>query len=276
MERLLYSKNITVIKISRSGDDERGDVKDLAYVTKIIQLIQADFIFNFAADSTVKHESMFNNHDSICTGTLNILEAVRLYSPKSRVFLSGSALQFLNTEIPINEQTPFEAKTAYAVSRIHSVYAARYFRAKFGIKIYIGYFFNHDSEYRSVRHVNMMIIDQIKKIESGVLNKLEIGDIEVVKEFNYAADIVEAVWILVNQDSIFEAVVGSGEGYKIKDWIEYNFSKIGKSWQDHVVINKDFKAEYKRLVSDPSIIRSLGWKKKTSFLQLADLMWDSI
>lgn len=276
MQRLLHSHHIAVTVVSRSGNYERGDVKDVYFVNERIRSIQADYIFHFAADSTSKHESLFSNHDSISTGTLNILEAVRLYSPHSRVFLSGSALQFRNIGLPINEVTPFEAKSAYAVARIHSVYAARYFRDKFGIKIYIGYFFNHDSEYRSVRHVNMMIIDRIKRIESGALNILEIGDIEVEKEFNYAADIVEAVWILVNQDFIFEAVLGSGEGFKIKEWIEYNFTRIGKSWQNYIVINNEFSVEYKRLVSDPTIIKRLGWEKKTSFIQLADLMWNAV
>lgn len=272
MRQLLAKKQVDTRCISRRNGDLIGDVGDYEFIKGQISDFQPDFIFHFAADSTTRHDALFSNHNSISTGTLNILESVRLFCPNSRIFLSGSALQFLNNGEPINERTPFDASSAYSVARIQSVYAARYFREKFGLKIFIGYFFNHDSHLRSERHVNQKIVQAVKRIASGRDEKIELNDILVKKEFSYAGDIVKGVWTLINQDYIFEAVIGSGKAYSIQEWVEYCFSKIGKSWQDYVIQKKNVLPEYKILVSDPKLINTLGWTNEIDFYSLADLM----
>jgi len=273
LTRLLQRMKVEVFGASRSTTEwTKGNVADLAFVKEIINTHRPDYIFHFAANSTTQHEALFENHDAISTGTINILESVRLHCPSTKVFLSGSAMQFKNDDIPIDEQTPFEASSPYSVARIHSVYASRYFRQAFGMKIYVGYLFNHDSPLRSEQHVNQKIIAAVKRIEKGSAEKLELGNIDIKKEFNYAGDIVEAVWQLVNQDRIFEAVIGSGKTYSIKDWVEYCFQQINMNWKDHVVIKQDHVPEYKILVSDPRLIKSIGWKPVVDFSQLADMM----
>ena len=104
--------------------------------------------------------------------------------------------------------------------------------------------------------------------------KVEIGNIDVKKEFNYAGDIVEAVWILVNQNTICEAVIGSGNAHSIGEWVEYCFSRINKKWEDFVSINRDYTPEYKTLVSNPRLIKQLGWKPNVNFPELANIMLD--
>jgi GDPmannose 4,6-dehydratase len=194
----------------------------------------------------------------------------------AKVFITGSALQFQNKELPIDENIPFEASSPYSVARIQSTYAARYYRNKFGMNIYIGYLFNHDSPLRKEQYVNQHIVKTIKRIHSGSIEKLEIGNIEVKKEFNFAADLMEAVWILVNQNNINEAVIGSGKAYSIEEWIEYCFNKINKKWQDHVIFKTNYQPDYKILTCNPRLIKSLGWKPNVSFYQLADLMMGQI
>src|SRR5277367_2342099 len=108
-------------------------------------------------------------------------------------------MQFKNEGLPIDELTPFEASSPYSVSRIQSVYAARYYRSVFGLEVYTGYFFNHDSPLRAENHVNQKIAAAVKRIGAGSNEKLYLGNINVRKEFNYAGELVEAVWILVNQ-----------------------------------------------------------------------------
>ncbi len=181
-------------------------------------------------------------------------------------------MQFKNEGLPINEQTPFEAGSPYAVSRIQSVYAGRYYRKVAGLKVYTGYFFNHDSPLRSEQHVNQKIIRAVQRISHGSTGKLELGNIHVQKEFNYAGDVVNAIWKLVNQDHVFEAVIGSCKAYSIEQWIDYCFSKIGKNWQDFVVLKADFVPEYQVLVSDSALMMSLGWTPRVNFYELADLM----
>jgi GDPmannose 4,6-dehydratase len=272
LSRLLLENKIEVLGISRSeGQYSKGDVSDYQLVSRTIEKEKPDFIFHLAANSTTKHEVLFENHEIISTGTLNILESVYKYSPLSKVFLSGSAVQFENSGKPISEKTPFSPISAYAVSRINSVYAARYFR-KMGVKVYIGYLFNHDSPYRTERHVNQMLVKTIKRIASGSKEKIEIGDMEVKKEFNFAGDIVNAIYSLVNQEHVFEAVIGSGEAHSIKEWIEYCCSLLKVDMKGIVIEKENFISEYRILVSDPKLIKSLGWEPKVNFYQLAELM----
>lgn len=273
LNQLLSDNKIEVVGISPSGEPWiKGDVGDFPFVKSLIKKHKPDYIFHFAAISTTKHSALFDNHKAISTGTLNILESVKDHCPKCKVFLSGSALQFKNEGLPINEKTTFDAKSPYAVARIQSVYAGRYYRDTFGLQIYVGYFFNHDSPLRTEQHVNQKITMAIKRIAKGSNEKLELGNIDVKKEFNYAGDIVEAVWMLVNQDKVFEAVIGDGKAYSIKDWMKYCFKKINKDWHDFVTIKKGFVSEYKILVSNPQLIKSIGWEPKVDFFKLADLM----
>lgn len=272
LQSLLQQQEIEVVGISRNGNYIKADITNFDDVQLIVKEHQPTFIFHLAANSTTRHEAMFENHQTISTGTLNILEAVRLYSPQTKVFISGSGLQFVNYNQPIKESDPFEARDAYSVSRIQSVYAARYFRNKHGLNTYVGYFFNHDSPRRSERHVAQKIVKAVKRISLGNNERLVIGDINTIKEWTFAADVVEAVWGLVNQDKVYEANLGSGVGYSIADFLTECFSLIGKDWKDYVDVEKGFEAEYKQLVSDSSLIQSLGWKPKTSLKQLAQLM----
>jgi GDPmannose 4,6-dehydratase len=270
LRQLLSQKGVEIIGVSRSrGDWISGDVSEFELVEDVIKTCRPDYIFHLAANSTTQHFALFDNHKAISTGTLNILESVRLHSPQSKVFLSGSAMQFENTGQPIDENTPFEASSPYSVARIQSVFAGRYFRDKFGLKVYIGYFFNHDSPLRSEKHVNQKIVSFVKNPGKS---KLTIGDLSVKKEFNFAGDFVEAVWTLVNQNKIFDAVIGSGKAYSIEDWLTVCFGLINKDWQDFVVIKPDFQPEYNILVSNPTLIKSIGWQPKTSFKDLAKLM----
>jgi len=273
LKSILEKLSLQVIGVSRShGDWIRSDVSNYDLADTLIKLHQPDYIFHLAANSTTRHEALFENHQSISTGTLNILESVKMYCPKAVVFLSGSAMQFKNDGVPIDEKTLFEASSPYSVARIQSVYAGRYYREKFGLKIYVGYFFNHDSPLRTEKHVNQKIVRSVQRISKGSNEKLELGNIEVQKEFNFAGDIMEAVWLLVNQTVVFEAVIGSGFAHSIKEWIVYCFEKINRNWEDYVVESNFFNTEYQILLSNPGLIKSLGWQPKVTFYELANMM----
>lgn len=268
---LLKDSGYEVIGITRQDNSLKVSISDHPSVAELVKLHQPAFIFHLAANSTTSHPALFENHATIATGTLNILEAVKVNSPLTKVFISGSGLQFKNNEQPIKETDPFEARDAYSVSRIQSVYAARYFRS-LGIKTYVGYFFNHDSPLRTERHMTKKIAEAAKRIGAGSNEKLEIGDVDAIKEYTYAGDIVKGIWTLVNQDEIAEANISSGNGYSIKDWLVQCFSIISKDWKNYVITNPDFESQYMQLVSDPSRIFSLGWKPEVSFEELANMM----
>ena len=272
LDRHLQQNNINVIGVSRStGNWIKGDVADLSLVKELIKKEQPDYIFHLAANSTTRHDALFENHQTISTGTLNILESVYQYSKHSKVFLSGSGLQFINQGKPISEKDEFYAGSTYCISRIQSVYAARYYRS-LGLPVYVGYFFNHDSPLRSTRHVNQKIVMAAKSIAAGGIEQIEIGDMTVKKEFSFAGDIAKAILVLIQNENIFEATLGSGKAYSIKDWLDICFKYFKIEWHPYVIPVEGFKSEYDILVSDPSTILGLGWKPESDIEDLARLM----
>lgn len=268
LKQILQRGNVETIGISRSGDHLIGDVSDWQFVEDVIKNHLPDFVFHLAANSTTRHEALFENHAAISTGTINILESVYRHNSQCKVFLSGSAVQFENNGNPIDEKTPFAPLSSYAVSRIQSVYAGRYYRS-LSLKVYAGYFFNHDSPLRKANHINQKIALAAKKGE-----RVDIGDVNVRKEFNFAGDAMDAVWRLVNQDDIFEAVIGSGVAHSIEEWLNLCFSFVNKDWRNYVTIKENFKPEYKVLISNPALINSLGWQPKVDIKGLAKMMME--
>ena len=272
LKEIFQKRKIEVIGVSRSsGDWIQGDVSNFNFIENFIKSVKPDYIFHFAANSTTKHGALFENHETISTGTLNILESVKRHSPESRVFITGSGVQFENKGNPISETDSFEATSPYSIARIQSVYAARYFRS-LGLKVYVGYLFHHESPLRKNNHVSKMIADAVKRIADGSNEKIPIGDITVKKEWAFAGDIAEGIFTLINQDKIFEACIGTGKAYSIQDWLEICFDRIRKDWKDYVNVRESFIPEYKILVSDPSTINSIGWLPKTTFENLCSLM----
>ena len=275
LNQLLTKYQFEIINISRTTGDFIGSVGDFDFVEKVIKDSMPEYIFHFAATSSTNHDATLENNNSISTGAINILESVKRHSLDTKVFFSGSALQYKNNGVPIDEETPFDNSTTYAISRTYSVNFARYYRDKFGVKAYVGYFFNHDSPLRSEKHINQKVVSHVVKVIRGSRDKLIIGNLNVRKEFSFAKDVIEAVWLLVNQDSFYEVVIGSGIAYSIKDWVSYCFQKYSLNWKDHVIIDKSYKPEYEILVSNPQKIKLLGWEPKTNIFELADIMLQS-
>ena len=259
------------VTISRSSGVLSGDVADYNFVSTAVKRHAPEMIFHLAANSTTGHDALFENHAAIATGALNILESVYRLKLASKVFLAGSGVQFQNTGAPISEETPFEAKSPYAVSRIQSVYAARYYRT-LGVRAYVGYFFHHESPLRKPAHLSQKIATSAKRISQGSNEILEVGKLSVRKEWTFAGDTAKGVMALVQQERFWEAVIGSGEAHSIQDWIDVCFSHLGLDWRKHVRETEGFRPEYDILVSDPKRIFGLGWRPTTGFSQLAEMM----
>jgi GDPmannose 4,6-dehydratase len=264
-------RGFSVTGVARQEGDIIGHVGNFEFVDSLLAEKKPSYIFHLAANSTTRHDALFENHATISTGTLNILEAVHKHCPACKVFITGSGLQFINRGQPISERDEFSATSAYSVARIHTAYAARYYRT-LGIRAYVGYLFHHDSPRRTENHVSAMVAAAARRIAAGDTAPLIVGDMSVRKEWGHARDIVEGIWALVNQDDIFEATIGTGVDYSIQDWIETCFSTVGLDWREFVRPREGFKAEYTRLVSDPATLFSLGWRPKESLESLAKEM----
>ena len=273
MSEICKAKGIEVVGVSRSkGPWVEGSVSDKPFTESLIREICPRYVFHLAANSTTRHEALFENNLTINNGTLFIMEAVRQYAPDAKVFITGSGLQFINNGRPILETDEFEAGSAYSMSRIQSVYTARYYRS-LGIATYVGYLFHHESPLRKEHHVSKLIAAAAKRIMLGSEEKIPLGDISVLKEWAYSKDISEGIFTLISQDKVYEATIGTGITYSIQDWLGACFNIAGKNWRDYVVLGQhSFKAEYPVLVSNPATMQSIGWKASTSFNQLAQIM----
>lgn len=269
---LCRARGIKPVACARSaGPWLQCDVADYRPVADLVRATQPEFIFHLAANSTTRHDALFENHAAISTGTLNILESARLHAPRARIFLPGSGVQFRNPGRPISERDEFEASSPYALARTHSVYAGRYYRA-LGLQVYAGYLFHHESPWRKPAHVSKMIAAAARRIAQGSNEMLELGDIAVEKEWTFAGDIVEGMFALVTQDQVFEATIGSGEAHSIRDWLGACFGVVDLDWRAHVKILDGYIPEYRRLISDPATMRALGWQPKVGFEELARMM----
>lgn len=267
--------NIDVIGISRDGQWIKGDVTSSAFVESVIKNNKPDFIFNLAAISSTKHEFVYENHDIIGKGTINILESCLRHSPETKVFITGSGLQFINKGKPISENDPFDYNSAYSIQRNYSVYLARYYRT-LGLKTYVGYLFHHESPFRDERFISQKIVKAALRISMGSKESLEINDSSFMKEWSFASDIAEGIITLVTQENISEAVIGSGKAYPIERWLEECFSLIGKNWKDYIFDKQQNTSPVKLLVSDPSTINSIGWHTTTSIEMLAKIMMKTL
>jgi GDPmannose 4,6-dehydratase len=274
LSELCKGKSIEPIGISRSGNWVHGDVSKYDQVEQLIKKHSPNYIFHVAANSTTRHDALFENHETISTGTLNILEAVKKHCPASKVFITGSGVQFKNKGLPISETDDFDASSPYSISRIQSVYAARYYRS-LGLQVYVGYLFHHESPFRKAHHVSKMIALAVRRIANGSTEHIELGDISVRKEWTFAGDVAKSIFTLINQDAVFEAVIGSGVPYSIQNWLEQCFGLIEKNWHDYVRIREGFAPEYKCLVSNPKTINSLGWFPSVDLPGLAKIMMAS-
>jgi GDPmannose 4,6-dehydratase len=272
LEKLLLAKQISVTGVSRSpGPWQQGSITDQSLVTALVRELQPDYIFHLAARSKTGHELLYEHQDTIVNGSLHVLEAVFNYSPSTRVFITGSGLQFCNNGDPIHENAPFEARDAYSLARIQSVYAARYYRSK-GVKAYTGYLFHHDSPLRSAGHLNRKIADAAIAAAAGHPVHLTVGDITVEKEFGFAGDIAAGIFQLLNQDQFFEACIGTGKAYSVEQWLDICFGMMGKNWKDYVQLNNQYTADFRRMLSDPSLLQSTGWQPSTDIRELAAMM----
>lgn len=271
LTRALTNMGYEVDGVSRSIGDPAGDIADYDFVAQKIKAFAPELIFHLAANSSTRHETIRENHKTISDGTLNILESAYNFCEDCKVFLSGSGLQFINNERPINEKHEFYADSAYAAERIYSAYLGRYFRQK-GLRVYLGYLFHHESPLRKSGHMSQKIVQAVKKIAAGTLEQIEIGDINVKKEWTFAGDVVEGILSLVSQEKVFEATIGSGQAHSIEDWLRICFSYKNLDWKNHVVLKGGFKTDYRLLVSDPETIFSIGWRPKIDIDGLAEMM----
>lgn len=256
-----------------------GDLLDPGSLCRILNEIKPDYIFNLAAMSFVglSWQQPALTFETTATGALNMLEALRTSCPKARYYQASSSEIMGNSvgqNLRQNEDTSFQPRSPYGVAKLAAHHMTKIYRESYNLFAVSGILFNHTGEFRGEEFVTRKITQQCARIKYGLQNKIKLGDISTRRDFSYAADMVEAMWLMLNNDKPEDFVVGSGETHTIQEFLDGVLKRM-KLTKDIVEIDESLlrPAEVKYLCADASRIKEkLGWKPTVGFEQLIDIM----
>jgi GDPmannose 4,6-dehydratase len=258
-----------------------GDLSDASGLARLMRKIQPDEIYNLAAQSHVRvsFDSPEYTTDITATGTVRLLEAVRETGIKPRFYQASSSEMYGKVrEIPQTEKTPFYPRSPYGCAKVFSYWATVNFRESYGLHASNGILFNHESPRRGETFVTRKITRAVAHIRAGRQKTLFLGNLDAKRDWGYAKEYVEAMWLMLQQPKPDDYVVATGETHSVREFLELAFAHGGLSWKKHVKIDPRYfrPAEVDVLIGDYSKARrKLGWKPKTKFADLARLMVDA-
>jgi GDPmannose 4,6-dehydratase len=262
-------------------DLHEGDLHDqLSLITRLKET-QPDEVYNLAAQSFVptSFEQPILTGEVTALGVTRILEAIRLVNPGIRFYQASTSEMFGKVrESPQSETTPFHPRSPYGVAKVYGHYITGNYRESYGVFACSGILFNHESPRRGKQFVTRKITDGVARIKAGRARELRLGNLDAYRDWGYAKDYVEAMWLMLQQPAPDDYVIATGETHSIRELCKLAFSRAGLDWEQYVVVDPALvrPAEVDRLVGNASKAhRVLGWRAKTSFSELVDIMVDA-
>lgn len=298
IEHLYFDEWVRDMKQQRSINLHYGDMTDSSSLIRIIQMTQPDEIYNLAAQSHVKVSFDVPEYtaEADATGTLRLLEAVRILGleRKTRIYQASTSELFgLVQEVPQRETTPFYPRSPYGVAKLYGYWITKNYRESYGMFAVNGILFNHESERRGENFVTRKITLAAARIAAGLQDKLYLGNLDALRDWGYARDYVECMWLMLQHEQPEDFVIATGEQHSVREFTERAFAHVGIKlrWQGEgvgeqgidqatgrVLVEVDPKyfrpAEVETLLGDPTKAKTLlGWNpQKTSFEELVRLM----
>jgi GDPmannose 4,6-dehydratase len=255
-----------------------GDLADASGLARLIGKIQPTEIYNLAAQSHVRvsFDSPEYTTDVTATGTLRLLEAIRETGIQPRFYQASSSEMFgMVREVPQSEKTPFYPRSPYGCAKVFSYWITVNYRESYGLHASNGILFNHESPRRGETFVTRKVTRAVAHIKAGLQNKLFLGNLDAKRDWGYAAEYVEAMWLMLQQPKADDYVIATGETHSIRELLEVAFGHVGLDWKQYVEIDSRYyrPSEVDLLIGDCSKARSqLGWEPKTKFADLIKLM----
>ena len=258
-----------------------GDISDSTNLIKLLYRVQPDEIYHLAAQSHVRVSFDIPEYTGDVTGlgTVRILEAIREVGLKSRFYQASSSEMFGKVqEIPQRETTPFYPRSPYGAAKVYAYWVTVNYRESYGIFACNGILFNHESPRRGETFVTRKITRAVAEIKAGRQNKLYLGNLDAKRDWGYAKEYVEAMWLMLQQDEPDDYVIATGETHSVREFLDEAFGYVGLDWHDYVETDPRYfrPAEVDLLVGDASKAkRKLGWQPRTTFKELVRLMVDA-
>ncbi len=259
----------------------QADLTDLASLIKVLQQAEPDEIYNLGAMSFVptSWQEPLMTADVTGTAVARVLEAMRIVCPQARFYQASSSEMFGKVqETPQSETTPLYPRSPYAVAKTYGHYLTINYRESYDLYACSGILFNHESPRRGLEFVTRKITDGVAKIKLGQATELRLGNLEAKRDWGFAGDYVRAMWLMLQQDTPEDYVVGTGETHKVKDFVQIAFDHVGLDWKKYVVVDPQFyrPAEVDLLLADPSKAKEkLNWTAEVSFEKLVTMMVDN-
>ncbi|MFQ3671608.1 MAG: GDP-mannose 4,6-dehydratase [Verrucomicrobiia bacterium] len=255
-----------------------GDLSDGSALARLIAKIEPDEVYNLGAQSHVRvsFDAPEYTADIDATGTLRLLEAIREVGIAPRFYQASSSEMFgLVQEVPQSEKTPFYPRSPYGCAKVFAYWITVNYRESYGLHASNGILFNHESPRRGETFVTRKITRAVARIKAGLQKKLFLGNLEAKRDWGYAKEYVEAMWLMLQQPKGDDYVVATGETHSVREFLEVAFSHVGLDWEAFVEVDPRYfrPAEVELLIGDATKAREkLGWVPKTTFEDLAKLM----
>jgi len=258
-----------------------GDLSDGSNLSRLISKIQPDEVYNLAAQSHVRvsFDAPEYTTDITATGTIRLLEAIREVGICPRFYQASSSEMYgLVQEVPQKETTPFYPRSPYGCAKVYSYWITVNYRESYGMHASNGILFNHESPRRGETFVTRKITRAAAHIKLGLQQKLFLGNLDAKRDWGYAKEYVEAMWLMLQQPAGDDYVVATNETHTIRECLDVAFARVGLDWNQHVEIDARYyrPAEVDLLIGDYSKAKAkLGWEPKTKFKDLIELMVDA-
>jgi GDPmannose 4,6-dehydratase len=258
-----------------------ADLLDQTSLTDVVGAFQPEEIYNLAAQSFVQTSwsQPVLTGEFTALGVTRMLEAMKKAAPKARFYQASSSEMFGKVlESPQRETTPFYPRSPYGVAKVYGHWITVNYRESFGMYAVSGILFNHESPRRGLEFVTRKVTDAVARIKFGLQSEVRLGNLEARRDWGFAGDYVEAMWLMLQQDAPDDYVIGTGHTCSVRDLCETAFAAVGLDYRDHVVQDPRFlrPAEVDLLVADPSkAAKHLGWEPKVSFQELVRMMVDA-
>lgn len=257
-----------------------GDLSDGSRMVTLLQEIRPDEVYNLAAQSHVRVSFDEPEHtaDTTGTGTIRLLEAVRLAGIETKFYQASSSELYGATPPPQDEETPFYPRSPYAAAKLYSYWITKNYREAYGLFSVNGILFNHESPRRGETFVTRKITRAVAAIHAGKQEHLYMGNLDAIRDWGYAAEYVEGMWRMLQADEPEDFVLATGVGITVRDFLATAFSHVGLNWEDHVRFDERYlrPTEVDALIGDPSKAqKNLGWEATVTSHDLARLMVDA-
>lgn len=254
-----------------------GDLSDATSLINLLRDIKPDEVYNLAAQSHVKVSFEIPDYtgDISGLGSLRILEALRASKLESKFYQASSSELYGSTPPPQSETTTFHPRSPYAVSKLYAFWSTVNYREAYGMHASNGILFNHESPRRGQTFVTRKITYAVARIAAGVQKKLYLGNLDAVRDWGYAKEFVEAMWLMLQQKNPDDYVIATGKAATVRDFVEVAFKEADLNWEDYVEVDPRYfrPAEVDALIGDFSKAKTkLNWQPKTDWKDLAKLM----